>query len=129
MFEFWWVVAHPCHFFMHLFFTNYIFAINCRFVNFVLLLQDALCYNQLSMALQSCVPSPKTWAMYQTIVKILSPIVISYVLNQSCKHWLLGYALNFVIAKTREFHDEVDNVVVFDNMGGLKANVFDVEIT
>jgi len=129
MFEFRWLVAHPYHCFMHLLFMNYVFAIDYRFVNFVLLLQDALCYSRQSMALQSCVPSPKTWAMYQTIVKIFSPIVTSYVLNQSCRHWLLGDALNFVIIKICDFHDEVVNVVVLDNMSGLRENVFDVGLT
>ncbi len=39
------------------------------------------------MPLQSHVPFPTTWVTCKTIIKILSSIVISYVLNQSCGHW------------------------------------------
>ncbi len=65
-----------------------------KFANHVLLFQDAfiyqsaieLCYNWQTMTLQSCMPSPKAWAICDVVVKVLSPIVISYVLNQSCEH-------------------------------------------
>jgi len=42
---------------------------------------------------------------------------------------LLGDALNFVIIKICDFHDEVVNAVVLDNMSGLRENVFDVGLT
>jgi hypothetical protein len=60
------------------------------------------------------------------MVKILSPIVIGIVLNQSFGHGLLGEALHFVITKMHEMRDEVANVVVYDNMGDLEVNLFDV---
>lgn len=81
------------------------------------------------MALQSHVPSPKTWAICDVVVKILSPIVTIYVLNQSCIHWLLGDALQFIITKACEFRDDVVNLVVLDSMGHLEANVFDAKVT
>lgn len=67
------------------------------------------------MALQSRVPSPKTWAICDVVVKILSLIMTSYVLNQSCGHYLLGDALQFILTKACEFHDDV-NLVVPNNM-------------
>ncbi len=42
--------------------------------------------NQRIVALQSCVPSPRTWVVCKYIVKVLSSIVISCVLNQSYGH-------------------------------------------
>jgi hypothetical protein len=81
------------------------------------------------MALQSHVPSPKTWAICDVVVKILSPIVTSYVSNQSCGHCLLGDALQFILTKACEFHDNVVNLVVPNNMVHLKANVFGAKLT
>ncbi len=49
----------------------------------------------------------------------------SCVLNQSCKHWLFGDALQFVITKAHEFHDDIDNLVVPNIMGDPEASVFD----
>jgi hypothetical protein len=80
------------------------------------------------MAIQSHVPSPKTWAICDVVVKILSPIVTSYVLNQSCGHYLLGDALQFILTKACEFHDDVVNLVVPNNMIHLEANVFDAKL-
>jgi len=107
-----------------------------RFASHFLLFQDALtywhvivlCYSQQTMALQSCIPSLRNWVVCEVVVKMLSLIVISYVLNQSCKHWLLGDALQFIITKTCEVHDEVVHVVNLDGMGDPKANAFDVEL-
>jgi hypothetical protein len=62
------------------------------------------------------------------VVKVLSLIVIGCVLNQSCGHWLLKDALQFVITKAHEFRDDVVNLVVLDNMGDLEANVFDAKL-
>jgi hypothetical protein len=36
--------------------------------------------------------------------------------------------LQFIITKACEFHDDVVNLVVPNNMGDLKANVFDVKL-
>jgi len=41
------------------------------------------------MTLQSCVPFPRIWDVCEHLVKVLSPIVNCYVLDQSRKHWLL----------------------------------------
>lgn len=80
------------------------------------------------MALQSCVPSPRTWAVCDMVVKVLSPIVIGCVLNQNRRHWLFRDALQFVITRAHEFHDDVANLVVPNNMGDLEANVFDAKL-
>jgi hypothetical protein len=107
-----------------------------RFASHFLLFQDALtywhvialCHSQQTMALQSCIPSLRTWVVCEMVVKMLSLIVISCVLNQSRKHWLLGDALQFIITKTCEVHDEVGHVVNLDGIGDLEANVFNVEL-
>jgi hypothetical protein len=70
------------------------FLIHCKFASHVLLFQDALtfqhaialCYNNQFVALQNHVPFPKTWVICETIISILSPIVSSCVLNQTCGH-------------------------------------------
>jgi hypothetical protein len=51
--------------------------------------------------------------------------VTGCVLNQNRKHWLLKDALQFVITRVHEFHDDVANLVVLDSMGDLEANAFD----
>jgi hypothetical protein len=59
---------------------------------------------------------------------MLSPIVTSYVLNKSCRHWLLVDALQFSITKTLEVCDEVDHAVNHDGMANPEASAFDVEL-
>lgn len=49
------------------------------------------------MTLQSHVPSPRIWDVCEVVVKVLSPIVNGYVLDQSQGHWLLLDALQFII--------------------------------
>jgi len=49
------------------------------------------------MTLQSHVPFPRIWDVCEVVVKVLSPIVNGYVLDQSRKHWLLLDALLFTI--------------------------------
>ncbi len=49
-------------------------------------------------------------------------------LNQSHEHLFLGNALHLFITKTWEFHDEVVDAIVPNNMGDLEANVFGVEL-
>jgi hypothetical protein len=44
------------------------------------------------------VPPPLTWHIYQIVVDCLSPIVITYVLNQSKGHWLLNDSLQSTIS-------------------------------
>jgi hypothetical protein len=60
------------------------------------------------------------------MVKTLSFIAIGYVLNQSHEYWFLRNTLHFFFTKTWEFHDKVVDAIVPNNMGDLKANVFDV---
>ncbi len=80
------------------------------------------------MALQSHVPSPRTLITCETMVKTLSFIATSYMLNQSYEHWFIGNALHLFITKTWEFRDEVVDTIVLNNKGDLKANVFYVEL-
>jgi len=80
------------------------------------------------VALQSCVPSPRTWVVCDMVVKVLSLIVTGCVLNQNCEHWLLMDALQFVIIRAHGFHDDIANLVVPDSMGDLEANVFDAKL-
>jgi len=79
------------------------------------------------VALHNHVPSPRTWDVCEIVVKIMSPIVISNVLNKNHEHWLLGGVLQFVIIKIHEFYNYVVDVVVLDNMADPKANVCDAE--
>jgi len=58
----------------------------------------------------------------------VSPIVTSCVSNQSCGHWFFEDALQFVITKAHEFHDDIVNLVVPNNMGDLEASVFDAKL-
>jgi hypothetical protein len=62
------------------------------------------------------------------VVKVLSLIVTSFDLNQNCKHWLFKDALQFIITKACEFHDDIVNLVVLNNMGYLETNVFDAKL-
>jgi hypothetical protein len=79
------------------------------------------------VALLNRVPSLRTWDVCEIVVKIMSPIVISNVLNKNCEHWLLGDALQFVIIKIHEFCNYVVDLVVLDNMADPKANVCDAK--
>jgi hypothetical protein len=75
----------------------FISIIDDRFAHQVLFFQDilifqsaiALCYNTQFMALQSCVLSPRIQVVCEAMVKFLSLIVNSCVLNQNQGHWLL----------------------------------------
>ncbi len=49
------------------------------------------------------VPCPRTWAICEAIVKVLSQFVSKCVFNQSRGHWLCVNALEFVILTTRAF--------------------------
>jgi hypothetical protein len=80
------------------------------------------------MTLQSRVPSPRTWAVCDMVVKVVSPIVTSCVLNQSHGHWLFGDAVQFVITKAHEFCDDIVNLIVPNSMGDPKASIFDAKL-
>jgi predicted Na+-dependent transporter len=80
------------------------------------------------MALHNHVPYPRTWTIFEIVVKIMLPIVIGNVLNKNHGNWLLGDALQFVIIKIHEFCNYVVDVVVLDNMANPKANVCDVKL-
>ncbi len=108
-----------------------------KFASRVLLFQDALiyqnaielCYSRQTMVLYSHISSPRTWAIFEVMVNVLSLIVTSYVLNQSCRHYLFRDMLQYVINKTYKVRDELINVVVHNSLGDPKANAFDVELT
>jgi hypothetical protein len=55
------------------------FLIHCKFASYDALTfqhATALCYNNQFVALQNHVPFPKPWVVCETIVSILSPIVL-----------------------------------------------------
>jgi len=57
----------------------------------------------------------KTWAICEVMVKVLLPIMTSYVLSQT--------HIQFVITKTCKIWYELVNVVVPDSMVDLEANI------
>jgi hypothetical protein len=59
------------------------------------------------MALQSCVQSPRIWVICEVVVKVLSLIIIGFVLNQSQGYWLFPNALQFVISTYRDIKKEL----------------------
>jgi hypothetical protein len=75
-------------FLIHYKFFEFIF-VHCRFVNHVLLFQDALtfqhditlCYSSQFVALQICVFFPKMWVVCEVVVLVLFLIDSSCVLN------------------------------------------------
>jgi hypothetical protein len=68
------------------------------------------------MPLQNCIPSPRTYATCEAISKVLSPIVISYVLKQSQEHCILGDALLFIIFTHCGFYRDLAFVIVHDSL-------------
>jgi hypothetical protein len=76
---------------------------SCKFASWVLYILEFVDISKCSCfvllkknaTLYSCLPSPRTWVVWETIVKLLSPIMISYVLNQNHGHWLLGKCLAY----------------------------------
>jgi hypothetical protein len=56
------------------------------------------CYSRQTIALQSRIPIPKTWAMVEKMLKIQIPIVNQCVLNQFHGHWLLPNAIFVAIS-------------------------------
>ncbi len=63
----------------------------------------ALCYNNQFVALQSHVLSPRMWVVYEIITKVLSPIMLSSVLNYSHGFQLFANNLQFVIYLVETF--------------------------
>ncbi len=43
----------------------------------------------------------------EVVIKVLLPIMIGFVLNQSREHWLLGKALQFIIVACRDFKSKL----------------------
>ncbi len=71
--------VHDCGFFFFVIddkFTSYIFQDALTFQSAI-----ALCYITQFVALQFHVPSPRTWAICEAIMKVMSPIVNGCVLN------------------------------------------------
>lgn len=100
--------------------------VNHRFVSWVLLFHDvltfwsaiALCYNQQSMVLKSCVPSLRIWDVYEVVAKVLSPIIIGCVLNRCCKFTLVVFkCLTFYnISLLENSRRDGMNQLVLDNI-------------
>jgi hypothetical protein len=67
---------------------------SCKFASWVLYvlgfidISKCSCFVLLknNVELYSCLPFPRTWVVYETIVKLLSPIMINHVLNQNHGH-------------------------------------------
>jgi len=51
--------------------------------------------------------------MCEAVMKVLSLVVISCVLNQNCGHWLFEAALRFIIFDICELYDELANYIYF----------------
>lgn len=64
-----------------------------------------LCYSQEFMALQSCVLSLQIWVVCEVVVQALSLIMSGCVMNQSCGHWLLSNALQFIISTCQDVQE------------------------
>lgn len=56
-----------------------------------------------------CTISMDMYVICEVVMKVLSLVVISCVLNQNCGHWLFEDALKFIIFDTCELHDELVN--------------------
>ncbi len=110
-----------------------LFVFHCKFASLVLIFQDALifwnaialCYSSQSMVLQSHVPSQKTWVVCEVVVKVLSPIVSSSVLNYNPEHYLFAKALEFIISTCRNIHEKPSFQTIFDSH--IEEDVFDYE--
>lgn len=60
----------------------------------------------------------------EEIVKILSPIIINYVLNQNQRHWFFGDALYFIIFTYHDFHQDLALMVFLNSLVNLEAYIF-----
>jgi hypothetical protein len=58
-------------------------------------------------------PCPVTWHIFQIIINVFSPIVFTYVLDQSKGHWLLSDVLNFAISIWLKLKKEIRILVFF----------------
>ncbi len=68
------------------------------------------------MTLQSCVPSPRIWDVCEVVLKLLSPTVNGYVLDQNQGHWLLLDALEFIILTYQDIRKEVTFQPILDSL-------------
>jgi predicted Na+-dependent transporter len=46
-------------------------------------------------------PFSRTWVVVEVVIKVLLPIIIGCVLNESREHWFLGKALQFISGMSR----------------------------
>jgi hypothetical protein len=64
------------------------------------------------MALQSHKPFPQTWVVREIVVKVLSLIIINYVINQNCGRYLLKGSIDFVISTCCEICELSHHIVL-----------------
>jgi len=76
-----------------------------------------LCYNkQIVMKIIGQMPPFLIWHIYQILVDSLSPIVSSYVFNQSHGHWLLSDALHSIISMSLKLKEENKIILSFESL-------------
>ncbi len=76
----------------------------------------AFCYNMHTIVMMTTwVPLLLTWHISQIIVDVFSPIMSTYVFNQSKDHWLSSDALNYVIFICLKLKEESRISSYFDN--------------
>jgi hypothetical protein len=76
-----------------------------------------LCYNkQIVMKIIGQMPPFLIWHIYQILVDCLSPIVSSYVFNQSHGHWLLSDALHSIISMSLKLKEENKIILSFESL-------------
>ncbi len=68
------------------------------------------------------------YVVSEVVMKVLSLVVISCVLNQNCEHWFFEDAFKFNIFDICELHDELANWIIFNNLGDLEVNVCDTKL-
>ncbi len=68
---------------------------------------------------------PRTWVVVEVVIKVLLPIMIWCVLNQSHEHSLLRKALQFIIVACRE---KLANWVIPNSLVDPNANLFDEKL-
>ncbi len=58
------------------------------------------------------------------VVKVISPIVKGYVLNQSWGHWPFGDAFQFIISMCQEIQEDLKFQRVINSLAKKEVNIF-----
>jgi ABC-type transporter MlaC component len=67
------------------------------------------------------------WAIVKVLTSCLNPVVMTYVMNQSCGHWLLCNVLFFAITLIIKLQSELVEMVQISN--GIEVlDQFDFEL-